>query len=62
MNLSSEAKRLLPEGQIQVTVAEDVSEAVRLKRIVIEVGWMNQAGQHVQPVRLAAWKHAGAGT
>lgn len=54
MALSPLAKRMLPGGRIirEVTDADGEPAA---RRIVIEVSWLNQAGERERPVRLTTW-------
>lgn len=56
LSLSAEAARRLPqcELRIDVTAAEPAPAA---KQVVVHISWLDHAGQRVEGVRLAAWKH-----
>jgi Tfp pilus assembly protein PilE len=54
--LSAVAKETLPGGRLttEVTAAGDNPAA---RRIVVEVHWLNRAGEEDKPVRLTTWIH-----
>ena len=56
LKLSSEATRRLPRCQlrIDVTAAEPRPSS---KQVVVHIDWLDRAGQRVEGVQLAAWKH-----
>jgi hypothetical protein len=56
LDLSDEAKRVLPAGKLQVEVvpAQNGPDA---KRITVVVRWRNSPGRQAAPVRLSAWVH-----
>jgi hypothetical protein len=55
-DISHAARSLLQEPQIHVEI-ETSDEAIRTKRCRVEVTWLDQSGQRVEPVQLTAWKH-----
>ncbi len=54
--LSEESQRVLPDGSLRVRVS-DAEQPPAGKRIEVEVGWRNRAGQMHQSARLVAWKY-----
>jgi hypothetical protein len=55
LSLSSEAKRRLPGCQATIKVTTD-EQALKAKQVVVQIDWLDGAGQRVQGVQLAAWK------
>lgn len=53
-SISSEAASVLPEGEIDITPAEQVDDVGNLQ-ITVAVSWLDNAGQRVSPVSLDAW-------
>lgn len=54
LDLSDEAKRMLPAGRLQVEVVP-AGNGPDAKRITVVVRWQNRPGQQPAPVRLSAW-------
>jgi hypothetical protein len=54
--LSAVAKQMLPSGRLttEIKAARDDPAA---RRLVVEVHWLNRAGEEVSPVRLTTWVH-----
>ena len=52
--LSPTAKEMLPSGKLTSEIQEP-KDPLDGKRIVIEVSWLNQAGEPEIPVRLVTW-------
>ncbi len=52
--LSPTAKEMLPSGKLTSEIQE-AKDPPNGKRIVIELNWLNQAGEPELPVRLATW-------
>lgn len=58
LNLSAEAKRTLPEGQLDVNIVEnDPVGGDGSKRVFVQIQWRNRAGDWDAPVRLTSWVH-----
>ena len=53
MSLSEAVRDLLPEGRLRIVVTTDDDQT---RQIVVEIDWLDRAGQRVDPVRLVAWK------
>lgn len=54
VELSAAAGRMLPDGQLDVSI-EDATGALPARKINVSIHWRNPAGEHVSPVRLTAW-------
>lgn len=52
--LSEGALRQLPEPDLKIQI-RDTREQPRMKKIQIRLGWQDQRGLKVQPVRLTSW-------
>jgi hypothetical protein len=52
--LSGTAKEMLPSGKL-TTEIQETTGSLAGKRIVIEVNWLNQAGEQAMPVILVTW-------
>lgn len=52
--LSPTAEAMLPRGKLTSEIAE-AKDSPDDKRIVVEVNWLNQAGEPESPVRLVTW-------
>jgi Tfp pilus assembly protein PilE len=54
MPLSPTTKEMLPSGRLTSEI-QAATGALEGKRIVIEVNWLNQAGEPEMPVRFVTW-------
>ncbi len=62
VDLSAEARRVLPGGQARVEVVDPAANAPGLARIAVEVRWRDVSGTFEAPARLVAFvAPAGAG-
>jgi hypothetical protein len=52
-----EIKLALPDGELKIELADEDAKP-EAKRITVTIGWQDDAGQRVQPVRLVAWRYA----
>jgi Tfp pilus assembly protein PilE len=59
--LSTAAKEMLPGGRL-TTEIQLIGDNPAAKRIVVEVQWLNRAGESESPVRLVTWRYQGRGT
>lgn len=58
LTVSDEAKRSLPEVQVDVSIIEPDSTAGEgAKRLVLRLQWRNRAGDWDAPVWLTSWVH-----
>jgi prepilin-type N-terminal cleavage/methylation domain-containing protein len=58
--LSAIAKEMLPGGRL-TTEVKAAGDDPAARRIVVEVRWLNRAGETDQPVRLTTWVYKGQG-
>lgn len=52
---SAECGSVLPDARLRIDVAEE-AEMPGVKRIRVELDWLDRGGQRGEPVRLVAWK------
>lgn len=58
LTFSEEAKRALPEVQVDVSIVEhDPAGGGDGKRLVVRIQWRNRAGEWDAPVWLTSWVH-----
>ena len=55
LTLSEEARRRLPQPQLQIEIAAE-TEGLPGKRVLVEIQWRDRSGERSAPVRLAAWR------
>ena len=58
IQLSEEARRSLPGGELEIDLATSPDEP-DAKRIALLLRWQDRTGEFVRPVRLVAWKYQG---
>ncbi len=54
--LSAVAKQMLPSGRL-TTEIKAAGDDPAARRLVVEVHWLNRAGEEARPVRLTTWVH-----
>lgn len=58
VRLSSEARKTLCEGRLEIDVARPGDEPLLdQKRITVSVGWQDRSGAPQRPVRLVSWRY-----
>ena len=55
LSLSEEARRRLPDPQLQIEVTAETEQPPG-KRILVEVQWRDRSGGWSAPIRLVAWR------
>lgn len=58
VQLSGEARRALPDGELQIQLSSPSGEP-DAKRIVVLLRWQDRTGRFLRPVRLVAWRYRG---
>jgi hypothetical protein len=57
LTISPSAAESLSDPQLRIGI-DDVMDETRVKRIRVELSWVNRAGERVAPIQLTAWKHS----
>ena len=57
LKLSAAAEQRLVEPRLSVAIVNDQEGETSVKRLTVQIDWLNRAGQRVAPLRLVAWRH-----
>ena len=55
LELSADCRRVMPDARLRAEVADEAGPP-GVKRIRVELDWLDRGGQRGEPARLVAWK------